>query len=201
MLTSRSLTYEAACIAVCREARRWRKACRCSGSETDFPRVWRKRKEWCHSSKALQKRAAASRVSKTMQRIRALLHPSMVLLSAIIEVCIRPMLHIFAQYFPYCSWIGGMPIRCDPFRSVTDNRERLSEKPLGCFPIPFLAQSRINQIAIGVNGPIEGALFPFDFEVGLIHIPGPRLFVRVVRVRNCSAMSGANRVSHSRTTS
>jgi hypothetical protein len=56
--------------------------------------------------------------------------------------------------------------------SVTDNSECLSEKPLGCFHIPFLAQSRINQIAIRVNGPIEVAPSSLYFEVGLIYIPG-----------------------------
>jgi hypothetical protein len=57
------------------------------------------------------------------------------------EVFIRPMLRIFAQDFPYSSWIGGMPVRCDLFRRVTDNRKRLSEKLLGCLHIPFLGSS------------------------------------------------------------
>lgn len=83
------------------------------------------------------------------------------------------MLHIFAQYFPYCSWIGGMPICCDPFRSVTNDSKSLLEEPLGRISIPLFTEPRINQIAIGIKSPIEIAPFPFDFEVRLIHIPGP----------------------------
>lgn len=41
---SHSLTYEAACITVCRAAIRWRKACRCSRRETTSPMVRRGRR-------------------------------------------------------------------------------------------------------------------------------------------------------------
>jgi hypothetical protein len=56
--------YEATCIQAFKAARRWRKACRCWRSETHAFRGERERKEFRHSSKAEQKRAAASKLPK-----------------------------------------------------------------------------------------------------------------------------------------
>jgi hypothetical protein len=109
-----------------------------------------------------QKRDAASTVPASAHGIIPLFDATVILLSSIIEVCIRPMLHIFVQHFPYCSWIGGMPIRCDPFRSVTNDSKSLLEEALGRIHIPLFTEPRINQIAIGINGPREIAPFPFD---------------------------------------
>jgi hypothetical protein len=59
-----SLNYEAARIKVCRAVSRWRKACRCSRRETTSPMARRGWRALRHSSKAQQKRAAASTVPK-----------------------------------------------------------------------------------------------------------------------------------------
>ncbi len=40
------------------------------------------------------------------------------------------MLHVGAQYFTYCSWVGGMTVRRHPFRSMTDNGESVLKKLL-----------------------------------------------------------------------
>jgi hypothetical protein len=88
-----------------------------------------------------RKRAAEARVSQTMHGILLLLDPSMVLLQAIIEGCVRWMLHMVAQGFTHCPWVAGMTIRCHPFGCMTDNSECLLEKALSGFHISLLARA------------------------------------------------------------
>src|SRR5258708_3887968 len=54
---------------------------------------------------------------------------------------------------------------------IANNSESLLEKLLGCFPIPFLAQTRIHQVAVGINGTIQVTPFSPHLHVGFIHIP------------------------------
>ena len=53
----------------------------------------------------------------------------------------------------------------------------LLEKALGRLHISLLAEHRINQIAISIDGPIEVAPFPLDVDIAFIHIPGPRFLL------------------------
>jgi hypothetical protein len=39
--------------------------------------------------------------------------------------------------------------------------------------ITFLAQARINQVAVGINSAVQRTPFPFDPDVGFIYVPGP----------------------------
>ena len=90
-----------------------------------------------------------------MHGVIPLLDSPMVLLQALIQILARSMKHTVAQRFAYCSWIGSVPICCYPFRSKSNNGQGLLEKSLGGFHIAFLAQARINQVAIGINGTVE----------------------------------------------
>src|ERR1700751_412106 len=95
----------------------------------------------------------------------------MVLLQKIVQIFICSMLYITPEYLTYCSWIGSMSVGCHLFGSVANDREGLLEKPLGRFHIAFLAQARINQIAISINSAIEIAPRSVNFDICLIHIP------------------------------
>ena len=44
----------------------------------------------------------------------------------------------------------------------------------------FSAPHRVNQVAMPIEDPREGAPFSMHFNVGVIHIAGPRLFALVV---------------------
>ncbi|GHO57507.1 hypothetical protein KSB_59820 [Ktedonobacter robiniae] len=77
-------------------------------------------------------------VSETMHGRIPLLDSPMILLQAIVEVCVRPMLHVFAQGFTPRSWIGGMAMRYHSFRRMANNGESLLEKPLSGPHVPFL---------------------------------------------------------------
>ncbi len=51
--------------------------------------------------------------------------------------------------------VGVMPIGRHALWCVPNGFERLPEKALDCFHIPFLAQHAINQIPISVDGTIQ----------------------------------------------
>jgi hypothetical protein len=109
--------------------------------------------------------------SKTTQRILPLFDPTMILFHYIVEG-VTPLVENFsAKGLTYCSWIGTMPIGGDLRWSMTHRLERLLEKALRCIHIPFLAEHRVNQIAISINGPIEVTPLPLHFDVGFINMP------------------------------
>src|SRR5258708_15224972 len=131
MLTFYSLTYEAACINVCRAARRWRKACRCSRRETTSPVVRRGRRELRNSLRVTTKACRRFNCSKATHRIVPLFDTTVILLQAIIEVFCRSILYIAAHCLAYRSWIGRMPIRCHLLWSMAYHSNGLLEKSLG----------------------------------------------------------------------
>jgi hypothetical protein len=53
---------------------------------------------------------------------------------------------------------------------MANHSNRLLEKPLGCFHIPFLTQHRINETAIVIDSAIQITPFPFDFDIGFIDV-------------------------------
>src|SRR5258708_588596 len=55
---------------------------------------------------------------------------------------------------------------------MANNGNGLLKEPFCSIPISFLAQPRINQIAIMINGSLKIAPFPMDLDGGLIDIPG-----------------------------
>ncbi len=65
-----------------------------------------------------------------------------------------------------------MSIGRHPFWGVAHGVKSLLEKALGRLHIPFLAQHRVNQIAIPIDGPIEKAPFAMDADVRFIDVPG-----------------------------
>ena len=106
-----------------------------------------------------------------MHGIIALLDPSMVLLQTIIEVFVGSVKHLSAQRFTHCSWVGSVPVCRHLLRGMANDGERLLEKLLSRLHIAFLAQTRINQVAICINGAIKITPFPLDPYVGFIHVP------------------------------
>ena len=65
-----------------------------------------------------------------------------------------------------------MTVGCYLLGGVATDRESLLEKLLGGFHIAFLAQARINQVAISINGSIKIVPFSLDPHVGFVDIPG-----------------------------
>src|ERR1700733_4617232 len=106
-----------------------------------------------------------------MHGIIPLLDSPMVLLQTIIGIFIGSMEHLVAQCFTHCSWVGGVPVRCYLLRGMANDGERLLEKLLSSLHIAFLAQTRIHQVAICINGAIKITPFPLDPYVGFIHVP------------------------------
>lgn len=101
-----------------------------------------------------------------------LLDPSMVLLQPIIEILVGPMLNVAAHYLAYCSWIGRMAVRRHLIGNMANDINRLLEKLLGRLHVPLLAQPRINQIAIPIDGPVQITPLPMHLHVRFINIPG-----------------------------
>jgi len=55
---------------------------------------------------------------------------------------------------------------------MANHRDSLPEKACSGIPIALFTQSRIDQSAIVINGPLEITPFPMDFQLRFIHIPG-----------------------------
>ncbi len=64
-----------------------------------------------------------------------------------------------------------MPIIRNRLWSMPNHSHSLLEKLFGSVHISFFAQPRINQVPIVINGPIEIAPLPLDFDRGLIDVP------------------------------
>jgi hypothetical protein len=101
-----------------------------------------------------------------------LFDPSVVLLDAIVEIVIAAMSHLISQDLTDGTWVGIMPIGCHPFWDRADDGESLLEKALGCLHISLLAQPRVSQVAIPIDGTIEITPFAMDTDVCFVHIPG-----------------------------
>jgi hypothetical protein len=97
----------------------------------------------------------------------------MVLLQPIVEIVICPMLHAVTEALTYCSWVRSVAVRYHSFWGMTNDEESLLEKSLSGFHIASLAEARINQVAISINGTIEVTPLSVNFDVCLIRIPGP----------------------------
>ena len=104
----------------------------------------------------------------------------MILFHYIVEVVITVVENFTTKGLTNGAWIGAMTISRHPFWSMTNCLESLLEKSLRGIHIALLAQHGINQVAISINGTIEVAPLPMNFDGGLIHIPGSRLSVPVV---------------------
>ena len=63
-------------------------------------------------------------------RIIALFHAAVVLFEAIVQILARAVKDVAAKRTADSAGIGGMLIRGDPFRLVSDGRDRLLEKRL-----------------------------------------------------------------------
>jgi len=96
----------------------------------------------------------------------------MVLLQPIVQVCARSMLPIAPHCLANSSGIGTVPIGGHLVGNLANDCNCPLEKALSCLHIPLLTSHGISQIAILINCPIKITPFPFDFEIGLIHIPG-----------------------------
>src|SRR5258708_34977931 len=99
-----------------------------------------------------------------MHGIIALFDTPMILFQPVIEIFIFPMEHLTAHYFIYCSRIGHMPVRRDTLRRVTHNCESLPEELFCCVHVAFFTETRINQVAIVINGSIQVAPFSMNFD-------------------------------------
>ncbi len=80
---------------------------------------------------------------------------SVILFYAVVQRDVCPMYRINSYCFAYSTWIGTMPVCCDMVWGMTNDRNGLREELFCRIHIPFLTQSRIHQVAIVINGPIE----------------------------------------------
>src|SRR5438046_2380202 len=76
-----------------------------------------------------------------------------------------------AKRFANRTRVGIMTISCYSFWSMSNHLDGLLEKTLGRFHVPLLAQKRIDQIAIPIDGAVKIAPFPMHFEVRFIDVP------------------------------
>lgn len=169
--------YEATCNRTCKATRRSRKARRCSEREIDSPVMRCERRSFRHSSRGTTETCCRFKCPKATHGRVALLDSSMVLLQPILQILIRPRMDMATHRLAYGTRIGPMAIRRHLIGDMTNHSNCLFEKLLDSIPISLLTSSRIDQIPILVDRPIEITPFPVHFQVGFIHIPrGPSFF-------------------------
>src|ERR1700730_9902269 len=88
-----------------------------------------------------------------------------------VEVHVGPMNDLISQRFASGTRIGTMPVCRNRLWSMTNHCDCLREELFCCIHISFLAQSRINEIAVVINRPIQVTPLPMDLDRGLINIP------------------------------
>jgi len=64
-----------------------------------------------------------------------------------------------------------MAIGRHPLWGMTNDSDGLLEKAPGRFHVSLLTHHRVNQMAIPIDGAIQVAPFPFNIDVGFIHVP------------------------------
>jgi hypothetical protein len=167
--------YEAACINAFKAASCWRNTRRCSGSEFSSPIGWRRRKWLRNSSNAQQKRAADAKVPASAHRIVPLFDATMILLQPIIEILVRPMVDLASHRFTNGSRIRRMTISCGLFWHMANYSDCLLEELFCSAHISLLAQSRIDQIAVVINRPVEGTPLSTNLDRRFVNVALPHL--------------------------
>ncbi len=89
----------------------------------------------------------------------------MILFDEIIEVMVGLMKNIMTKCFADGAWVGVVPVRYDPLWSMTHRFKRLPEKAFRGLHVSFLAQHRVNQVPITINGTIQVTPFPVHFHI------------------------------------
>ncbi len=137
-------------------------------------------KELAHFIEGTAEARCRGHADEPTHGVIALLDATVILLQSIVEGAVGPVEHVTAQGLADGTRVGVMPIGRHPFWGVTNHLDGLLEKALSSFHISLLTQQRVNQVAIPIDGAIQITPFPFDVDVGLINVPGSRLFVHVV---------------------
>jgi hypothetical protein len=109
--------------------------------------------------------------SKATHGIVPLLDASMILFQAIVQVAVRAMLHLAAEYPADCSRIGVVPVGDHLRRSMTNSFSGLNEEPLGRSRVSVLGKHRVDQIAVSVYRSVQIAPLAADAQIGFITIP------------------------------
>jgi hypothetical protein len=111
-----------------------------------------------------------------MHRRVPLFNATMILLQSIVERGVPAVNYGMAQYLADGTRRGVMTIRRDPLGGMANRLEGLLEKSLGRVQISLLTQHGVNQVAVTVESPREGAPFSLDFHIRFINVPrGPCL--------------------------
>src|SRR5260370_206010 len=69
------------------------------------------------------------------------------------------------------TWGRTVAIRDHGLWRMTDRLKGVLEKALGGVPLSLLTEHRVNQIAILINGTLQGAPLSLDPHVGRINVP------------------------------
>jgi hypothetical protein len=141
-----------------------------------------------------------------LPRLVTLLNPSMILFQEIIEIPVRPVRYLAAQYSAYRTRIRVVPVGRYSGRFVADYFFDPLEETLGCVHVSLLREHRIEQITVSVYRSIQIApLAPFatDFDirfyVSSTYHEWPAFPLRLAR--SCWVIIGAKRASQSLTAS
>ena len=116
---------------------------------------------------------------------------------AVIHVAAGAMLDVGSQRLADGARVGIVPVRRDLRGRMADHGGCPLEEPLGGVHVARLAQQGVDQVPVGVDGPIQVAPAPVHRHKPC-HLR-PALPRRLARRRSVS--SGAKRFSHARTAS
>jgi hypothetical protein len=96
---------------------------------------------------------------------------AMVLLQMIVQVAVRPVHHPLPENVPIGARVGITAIGRDAVRRHPSHRPRRPKKGLGRHQITRVAEPRINEVAVALDGTVQVGPLPLNFDIGLIYIP------------------------------
>jgi len=111
----------------------------------------------------------------------ALFDAPVILLHPLMHRPACPMAHLRPPLCADGARIGVVPVRRHLFGGMTNDRARSGEEALGAVPIPRLAQQGIDQVPVGVNGPVEVAPASVHLHIRLITMPLAPCFAAPLR--------------------
>jgi hypothetical protein len=156
-------------------------------------------KELAHFIEGAAEACCRGYVAEPAHRIVALFDATMVLLQPIVEIRVATVHDLLAKSITDRTRVGVMSIRRHPLWCVTNDSNGLREKAPGGIHIPLLAQHRVNQVAIAINGTVKIAPFsPLDkihqlvsmyFYIACICSVAFSLFPLLLQEKNISKIS------------
>jgi hypothetical protein len=115
--------------------------------------------------------------TEATHRIVALRDAAVILLHPIVQMAAGPVTHVGPQRLADGRRVGVAAVRGHLLGRLTDHRPGARKEAFGGVHIARRPQHRVDEVPVGVAGPIEITPAPVDLDVRLVAVPLPARFV------------------------